>query len=276
MRTKLLLFLLICLLIPVTASAHPGRTDANGGHTDHSTGEYHYHHGYEAHQHPDGVCPYDFDDRTGQNSGTPSGSSSSSSSSSSNSGWVMIEEGEFYGFMYNESTDEWMSDDGEYYESSSMLFDCYGFTYDSGCDVWYNEDGFLDEDMCLQDFPDGDLFLCPNCESLMNIWNSEDADYHSGFCSYLENKEEEDVSYYDSQSSQDIESNPSGPSYKDSFVWKAFESLVCIGGLLVGGVLILGTGILTILYGLGFVAAIFGTIIDAIKKLFRHIRRKHK
>lgn len=53
-----------------SASAHPGRTDANGGHYDHSTGEYHYHHGYPAHQHIDGVCPYDYDDRTGWNSGS--------------------------------------------------------------------------------------------------------------------------------------------------------------------------------------------------------------
>lgn len=63
-----------------SASAHPGRTDANGGHYNHSTGEYHYHHGYPAHQHIDGVCPYDYDDRTGWNSGTSSGSSAGSSS----------------------------------------------------------------------------------------------------------------------------------------------------------------------------------------------------
>lgn len=83
------LSLLLCIvslcLIPVTASAHPGRTDANGGHWDNSTGEYHYHHGYSAHDHydmdGDGVvdCPYDFVDRTGRNSGTPSGSKTSSS-----------------------------------------------------------------------------------------------------------------------------------------------------------------------------------------------------
>ena len=41
-----------------SASAHPGRTDANGGHHVTATGEYHYHHGYPAHQHPGGVCPY--------------------------------------------------------------------------------------------------------------------------------------------------------------------------------------------------------------------------
>lgn len=39
-------------------NAHSGRTDSNGGHYNHSTGEYHYHHGYPAHDHPNGVCPY--------------------------------------------------------------------------------------------------------------------------------------------------------------------------------------------------------------------------
>ena len=67
----------VALVLAVTlcigsASAHPGRTDANGGHYNHSTGEYHYHHGYPAHQHIDGVCPYDYDDRTGWNSGSSS------------------------------------------------------------------------------------------------------------------------------------------------------------------------------------------------------------
>lgn len=52
----------------VTSLAHPGRTDSKGGHYNRSTGEYHYHHGYPAHQHTNGVCPYSFDDKTGQNS----------------------------------------------------------------------------------------------------------------------------------------------------------------------------------------------------------------
>lgn len=59
------------------AFAHPGGTDGKGGHWDHSTGKYHYHHGYSAHDHEDGVCPYDFDDRTGESSGTSGGSYSS-------------------------------------------------------------------------------------------------------------------------------------------------------------------------------------------------------
>ena len=46
----LLQFLHLFLLIA-------GRTDSNGGHNS-STG-YHYHHGYPAHQHTNGLCPYE-------------------------------------------------------------------------------------------------------------------------------------------------------------------------------------------------------------------------
>lgn len=50
---------ILIIIASVTAFAHPGRTDSSGGHTDRSTGEYHYHHGRSAHQHPNGICPYD-------------------------------------------------------------------------------------------------------------------------------------------------------------------------------------------------------------------------
>lgn len=89
---KIISFFLIALFAfsqCVSAFAHSGGTDANGGHYDHSTGEYHYHHGYPAHQHYDMDgdgdidCPYDFDDMTGQNSGSSSNSTSSSSSTNS-------------------------------------------------------------------------------------------------------------------------------------------------------------------------------------------------
>lgn len=73
----LLLSMIIVLLICAPSAAHPGRTDENGGHRDSSTGEYHYHHGYPAHQHENGICPYDYDDRTGWSSGSSSGSVSS-------------------------------------------------------------------------------------------------------------------------------------------------------------------------------------------------------
>ncbi len=73
MRKFVPLFLLLLLCFPAVSAAHPGRTDADGGHYDRSTGEYHYHHGYPAHQHTDGICPYDYDDQTGSNSGSSSG-----------------------------------------------------------------------------------------------------------------------------------------------------------------------------------------------------------
>lgn len=71
-----LLFALFLLITPVFA--HSGRTDSNGGHYDRSTGEYHYHHGYSAHQHydmdGDGIpdCPYNFKDTTNHSSGSSS------------------------------------------------------------------------------------------------------------------------------------------------------------------------------------------------------------
>jgi hypothetical protein len=64
---------IVLLFFPVFA--HSGRTDSKGGHN--SSDGYHYHHGYSAHDHwdmdGDGIldCPYDFDDQTGINSGTP-------------------------------------------------------------------------------------------------------------------------------------------------------------------------------------------------------------
>lgn len=87
---RFLLLLLLCLVLVAPARAHPGDTDGKGGHYDRSSGEYHYHHGYSAHQHTNGVCPYDFDDRTGWNSGSSSSGGSkdgeSASSSSTNTG----------------------------------------------------------------------------------------------------------------------------------------------------------------------------------------------
>lgn len=82
---------LIISVLRTDVYAHPGKTDSNGGHTNHSTGEYHYHHGYSAHDHydvdgdGDVDCPYDFDNRTGANSGGASDRSGISSRKSYNS-----------------------------------------------------------------------------------------------------------------------------------------------------------------------------------------------
>lgn len=57
MKRKLLpLLLIILLILPMMLYAHSGGTDSSGGHYDHATGEYHYHHGERAHQHYNGVC----------------------------------------------------------------------------------------------------------------------------------------------------------------------------------------------------------------------------
>lgn len=81
MKKVATIFLALLLIIP--AYAHGGRTDSQGGHYDRSTGEYHFHHGYPAHQHVNGTCPYNFDDKTGENSGTSSGGSSVTNSGGS-------------------------------------------------------------------------------------------------------------------------------------------------------------------------------------------------
>lgn len=57
-RRIVVLIVALLLIICSSARAHSGRTDSQGGHYNHSTGEYHFHHGYPEHQHPDGVCPY--------------------------------------------------------------------------------------------------------------------------------------------------------------------------------------------------------------------------
>ena len=82
----LILFVGIAILTsPVLlVYAHPGRTDSNGGHYNRSTGGYHYHHGYPEHQHINGECPYDLDDRTGQNSGSSVNSTNSDYTVSAN------------------------------------------------------------------------------------------------------------------------------------------------------------------------------------------------
>lgn len=54
---KTILFLVLILLMPI-AFAHSGRTDSKGGHYNRSTGEYHYHHGYPAHDICGINCPY--------------------------------------------------------------------------------------------------------------------------------------------------------------------------------------------------------------------------
>lgn len=95
--------IVLLYIIPIIfAHAHPGKTDASGGHYDSATGEYHYHHGYSAHQHEDGVCPYDFDDKTDHSAGysTNDDSNQNKSSNESSNETTVSEQSGFTIFNY--------------------------------------------------------------------------------------------------------------------------------------------------------------------------------
>ena len=64
----------IFLFLFVLSYAHSGGTGSGGGHYDYSTGEYHYHHGKPAHQHTNGVCPYEQNNATTTNNNYSVGS----------------------------------------------------------------------------------------------------------------------------------------------------------------------------------------------------------
>lgn len=74
-----LTILLLVIFTSFTVFAHPGRTDEDGGHHDYDNesglGSYHYHHGYPAHLHENGICPYNYDDQTGINDNEDSSNS---------------------------------------------------------------------------------------------------------------------------------------------------------------------------------------------------------
>ena len=79
MKKHMFFAVVFMLIFTFSAAAHPGRTDAFGGHRDNNNvsglGPYHYHHGYGPHLHPSDVCPYDFNDATNHSSGGSSGAS---------------------------------------------------------------------------------------------------------------------------------------------------------------------------------------------------------
>lgn len=59
---KSFLIILLCsILFSTTVFAHPGRTDENGGHWDHSTGTYHYHNGGKSYNDTKPSRDYDYD-----------------------------------------------------------------------------------------------------------------------------------------------------------------------------------------------------------------------
>ena len=91
-----LIFILV-LTMPLTALAHSGRTDSNGGHKDNKNksglGYYHYHcGGYPAHLHDGGVCPY----TSGYNSSSSSASAPAAPQYSLESRYFDIKNNAYY------------------------------------------------------------------------------------------------------------------------------------------------------------------------------------
>lgn len=146
---KYLILLLLLWALPVSAWAHPGGTDENGGHWDRENGDYHYHHGYEAHDHTDGVCPFDFDDKTGQNSGAPSSSPSSTAEPEPDTWAALID-----GWQHDPKTDRWTHNDGRSYASSSEFYEFIGFTWHEDVGIWTGEYGIINENNEFRSYDD--------------------------------------------------------------------------------------------------------------------------
>ena len=96
---KAICIVMFILLFSVSAYAHSGGTDSNGGHHDYNNvsglGSYHYHHGYGAHLHENGICPYD-----------SAGSSDSSSTVSSSGDTYTFTEDELDNFVLDTVNDD--------------------------------------------------------------------------------------------------------------------------------------------------------------------------
>lgn len=127
-KRKLNLFLfLIAILIQlngVTVLGHSGRTDSNGGHRDNKNvsglGSYHYHHGYSAHLHKNGICPYD-------------SSYSSSTVSIDNTALKQSQEHEGYSKGYKDGKEGNTKNSSQYSTSYRESFDAgYNNGYEKG------------------------------------------------------------------------------------------------------------------------------------------------
>ena len=124
----------------IEAAAHPGRTDANGGHRDNKNksglGSYHYHCGnHPAHLHPNGVCPYGGGSSSGQ-SGSSGGSSSQNQSSSQTQTPPET--------TAPEVSTGWQHDDhGWWYRSSENTYYADGTVVIDGSTYLFNSDGYM-------------------------------------------------------------------------------------------------------------------------------------
>ena len=146
-----LLIAILCIPAAV-AFAHSGGTDENGGHWDHSTGTYHYHHGYPANQHPNGVCPY-LDDAPEESSesSSPAIVYTSSTSSEDNTGppitqaeaREMVQEASHRAYDQGRDDGREVGYESGYEEGQDIGYD---MGYEDGYDIGINERASEGED----------------------------------------------------------------------------------------------------------------------------------
>ncbi|MEY8336729.1 YHYH domain-containing protein [Lachnospiraceae bacterium 62-35] len=133
----------------ITAEAHSGRTDSQGGHKDNKNksglGSYHYHcGGYPAHLHTNGVCPYaggyGNSDTAGNNSSFGNTDKSSSTDTFGDTGVS----GNTSSSDSQASSLGWQSDSqGWWYQDSETTYKSNGFFYIDGYEYYFNADGYM-------------------------------------------------------------------------------------------------------------------------------------
>ena len=131
MKKKLIILIIIFIIaIPAVVFAHKGRTDSDGGHYDSSTGEYHYHHGYPAHQHINGICPYDYNDQTAYSTSNPSPTSTPSVTTyDSDDYYIYTSSDDYYNYIDDEKNEDKDKDEDEDDNVSAFSFLIFIFLF---------------------------------------------------------------------------------------------------------------------------------------------------
>ena len=112
----------------IEAAAHPGRTDANGGHRDNKNksglGSYHYHCGsYPAHLHPNGVCPYGGGSSSQNQSSSQTQTPPETIAPEVSTGWQHDD----HGWWYRSSENTYYADGTADIDGSTYLFNSEGY-----------------------------------------------------------------------------------------------------------------------------------------------------
>lgn len=172
----------------ITAEAHSGRTDSNGGHRDNKNksglGSYHYHcGGYPAHLHTNGVCPY----------GNSGGSSSATNTTVNNNinmqpvetapaetaeslGWKQ----DSVGWWYKDSDSTYKKDGVYSIDGYRYLFNADGYMMTGWQEIngyWYyfDQDGHMLIDVCTP--IDGTYYYF----DMSGRWDEENYDSYSEY-----------------------------------------------------------------------------------------------